>query len=170
MKTRILWLVLILAAAAGARPGLTAAEARALSQGRLTFRDVCRKPSDQIREQLTLTPEQFTLTEAKLENGNWTTQRQTGLARIQLPATLRGKILQVQLDATFIQGEARFFTSDEQAQPCEEILSFHVPAWSEGCENTVNHRMRVIGTHSLSFSLPAHSRMRLRRLLVQSLN
>ncbi|MBS2038895.1 hypothetical protein JST97_28190 [bacterium] len=163
-------LMLALCGLAWARPGLTASEARALSQGRVTFKEVCRKPNDQIREQLSFTPSQFSLTDLKVENGNWFSQRQSGQARVPLPPSLRGHIVQIQLDATFIQGEARFFSSDEQAQPCEEILTFHVPSWEEGCEHCLSQRTHVMATSSLTFILPAHSRMRLRRLLVQALN
>ncbi|MFN8609778.1 MAG: hypothetical protein U0931_19720 [Vulcanimicrobiota bacterium] len=166
-----LWiLVLALAGLAWARPGLTASEARALSQRHVTFREASRKPDDQIREQLVISSDQFSLTELRVQNGSWVSLRQPGQAIFQLPPSLRGKILQVQLEATFVQGEARFFTADEQAHAGDELLTFHVPSWEEGCEHTLSQHCRVAGAPALLFTLPAHSQMRLRRILVQALN
>lgn len=156
---------------AQARPGMSAAEARAMSAQRITYRQVCEKPHDHVFEALLVRPDQFSLTDLHNEFGSyWSSQRKAGQALFRLPSAMRGRILQVQLDATFVQGEMRFFTAGDDGQPLEEILTYHVPSWEQDCEHAVTHRLRVLSGQALLISLPAHSRMLLRRLSVQALN
>lgn len=165
------WLIAIsLCGLAWARPGLSASEARAMSQQQVTYRQMCRKPDDQVRDQLLPLAAQFELTDLLMQKGYWLSGGRPGRAVFHLPPTLQGRVLQVTLDATFTQGEAHFFTGNELAEPAEELLTFHVPAWANGCDHFISHRVRVMGAQTLLFSLPARSQMQLRRLLVQALN
>lgn len=149
---------------------MSAWEARALGQQNLTYRQACRPPSDHIFEQWMIRAEQFKISEIASLRGLWTTDRKSGQALFALPAGVTGRVIQIQLDATFIQGEMRFYTADLNGQPLEEILTYHVPSWEQGCEHAVTHRLRVSSGQALLISLPAHSQMRLRRLVVQALN
>ena len=161
----------LMLAPARARPGMSASEARAMSDQRITYKQVCAKPHDHVFEALFVRPDQFALTDLRSEAGAyWTTQRKPGQALFRLPAAVRGHILQVQLDATFVQGEMHFFTAGDDGQPLEEILTYHVPSWEQDCDHTVTHRLRIMSGQALLISLPAHSKMLLRRLLVQALN
>lgn len=167
-KWLIFWLLTALAAA---RPGLTGSEIRAMSEQRMTYRQSCQQPHDHVFEALAIRPEQFSLSELRAESGGlWTSERKPGQALFRLPAAVHGRILQIHLEANFLLGEMRFFTAGEQAQPLEEILTFHVPAWEQDCDHAITHRLRVLGGRALLISLPAHSKMRLRRLVVQALN
>lgn len=161
----------LLTSLAWARPGMSPAEARALSQQNLTYRGACQQPHDHVFEALTVKPEQFALTELVAENGGlWSSQRKPGQALYRLPAALRGHILQIQLEATFMTGEMRFFTASDEGQPLEEVLTYHVPSWEQDCDHFVSHRLRLMSGQALLISLPARSKMRLRRLVVQALN
>lgn len=161
----------LLTALAWARPSMSGSEARALSQQNLTYRRACQPPHDHVFEALAIRPEQFAVTDLLVEAGGlWSSQRKAGQALFRLPAALRGRILQIQVDATFIQGEMRFFTASDEGQPLEEVLTYHVPAWEQDCDHFVSHRLRLLSGQALLISLPARSKMRLRRLVVQALN
>ncbi|MBN9419211.1 hypothetical protein ABS71_04845 [bacterium SCN 62-11] len=161
----------LMLAPAWARPGMSASEARAMSDQRITYKQVCEKPHDHVFESVFVRPEQFSLSDLHSESGSfWTSQRKEGQALFRLPTAVRGHILQVQIDATFVQGEMRFFTAGDDGRPLEEILTYHVPSWEQDCEHAVTHRLRVLSGQALLISLPAHSKMLLRRLVVQALN
>ena len=165
------WMILAcLTSLAWARPGMSASEARALSQQNLTYRQACRPPSDHVFDQWMVRPEQFKTSEIASLGGLWSTERKSGQALFALPAGVCGRVVEIQLDATFIQGEMRFYTADANGQPLEEILTYHVPSREQGCEHALTHRLRVTSGQTLLVSLPAHSQMRLRRLVVQALN
>lgn len=166
------WLCILLLTTTGwARPGMSAGEARAMSQQHMTYRQACQKPNDHFYQAFFPRPDEFALTDLRAESGGlWSSDRKGGQALYRLPAAVRGRILQVQLDATFIQGEMRFFTAADDGQPLEEILTYHVPGWEQDCEHAVTHRFRVLSGQALLVSLPARSKMRLRRLVVQALN
>ena len=167
-----IWLCLgLVTSLAWARPGMSLSEARALSQQNQTYRQVCQPPRDHVFEQWWLGPKHFVLSDLHSEaGGTWRTERLAGQALFRWPTGVSGRVLQVQLDATFIQGDMRFFTANQNGQPLEEILTYHVPSWEQGCEHPVTHQLRVTWSQALLISLTPHSKMRLRRLLVQALN
>lgn len=153
-----------------ARPGMSASEARALSQQNMTYRQACQQPHDHVFEALWVRAEQFTLSDLRATGDLWSSERKPGQALFALPTALRGHVLQVQLDATFVTGEMHFFTANQDGVPLEEILTYHVPDWEQDCDHAVTHSLRVTGGQALLISLPPHSKMRLRRLVVQALN
>lgn len=162
------WLITGLA---WARPGMSASEARALAQQNLTYRQACQAPHDHVFEVLFLRPDRFQLQELHTEReASWVSDGKPGQALYLLPAALRGRVLQVQLEATVVRGELRFYTADEKGTPQEELLTYHVPAWEQDCDHPITHRLRVMGTQAILVSLSAQSKMRLRRLVLQALN
>lgn len=165
------WLCLCLLASPGwARPGMSASEARALSRQNMTYRQACQQPHDHVFAALWIRAEQFTLSDLHATDQLWSSERKPGQALFALPASLRGHVLQIQLDATFMQGEMRFFTANLDGQPLEEILTYHVPDWEQDCDHAITHSLRVTAGQALLINLPPHSKMRLRRLVVQALN